>query len=125
MKSLIARRQANCMPRWAGQPRPTARQNGRLVEFTPPLRSEVRLAELPPMDPLHLGIALGPLATYFLVLGGINLSRRPVLASGGRDAAALALALIGLVVTGPMELFLVEEAAVLYGGWVWAIMVAA
>jgi len=77
------------------------------------------------MDPLHLGIALGPVATYFLVLGVINISSRPVLTSGGRDAAALALALLGLVVTGPMELFLVEEAAVLYGGWVWAIMIAA
>jgi hypothetical protein len=96
-----------------------------LVEFTPHIRSETQLAEPPPMDPLHLGIALGPLATYFLVLGAINLSLRPVLVSGGRDAAALALALIGLVVAGPMELFLVEEAAVLYGGWVWAIMVAA
>jgi hypothetical protein len=77
------------------------------------------------MDPLHLGIALGPLATYFLVLGAINLSSRPVLTTGGRDAAALALALVGLVVAGPMELFLVEEAAVLYGGWIWAIMLVA
>src|SRR4051812_33232944 len=77
------------------------------------------------MDPLHLGIALGPLATYFLAIGAINLSSRPVLTSGGRDAAALAVALMGLVVAGPMELFLVEEAAVLYGTWVWAIMLAA
>src|SRR5438477_13127575 len=77
------------------------------------------------MDPLHLCIALGPLATYLLVLGVINLSRRPLLTTGARDAAALALALVGLVVAGPMELFLVEEAAVLYGGWIWAIMLVA
>lgn len=77
------------------------------------------------MDPLHVAIALGPLATYLLVLGVINLSSRPLLTTGGRDAAALALAIAGLVVVGPMELFLVEEAAVLYGGWVWAIMLAA
>jgi hypothetical protein len=74
------------------------------------------------MDPLHVGIALGPLATYLLVLGTINLSSRPVVASGVRDAAALALGIIGLVAAGPMELFLVEEAVVLYGGWVWGIM---
>lgn len=77
------------------------------------------------MDPLHLGIALGPLATYLLVLGSINLSSRPVIARGTRDAAALALAIMGLVAAGPMELFLVEEAAVLYGGWVWGIMLVA
>jgi hypothetical protein len=77
------------------------------------------------MDPLHVAIALVPLATYLLVLGAINLSSRPLLTTGGRDAAALAIALSGLVVAGPLELFLAEEAAVLYGGWVWAIMVAA
>jgi hypothetical protein len=77
------------------------------------------------MDPLHVAIALGPLATYLLVLGVINLSSRPLLTTGGRDAAALAMAVGGLVVVGPMELFLVEDAAVLYGGWVWAIMLAA
>src|SRR5438105_6368858 len=77
------------------------------------------------MDPLHLCIALGPLATYLLVLGVINLSRRPVLTTGARDAAALATAVSGLVVAGPMELFLVEEAAAAYGGWIWGLMVAA
>ncbi len=77
------------------------------------------------MDPLHVGIALGPVATYLVVLGAINLSSRPVVASGSRDAAALALAIIGLVAAGPMELFLVEEAAVLYGVGVWAIMLVA
>jgi hypothetical protein len=77
------------------------------------------------IDPLHVAIGLGPLATYLLVLGVVNLSSRPLLTTGGRDAAALAIAVAGLVVIGPMELFLVEEAAVLYGGWVWAIMLAA
>ncbi len=80
---------------------------------------------MPLMDPLHIAIALSPLATYLLVLGVINLSSRPLLTTGSRDAAALAIAIAGLVLAGPMELFLVEEAAVLYGGWVWAIMLAA
>jgi hypothetical protein len=77
------------------------------------------------MDPLHVAIALGPVATYLLVLGAINLSSRPLVTSGSRDAAALAMAVTGLVVVGPMELFLIEEAAVLYGGWIWAIMLTA
>jgi hypothetical protein len=80
---------------------------------------------LPPIDPLHIGIALGPVATYLLVLGAINLSSRPLITSGGRDVSALSLALVGLIAAGPMELFLVEEAAVLYGAWVWAIMLTA
>ncbi|HZN34477.1 MAG TPA: hypothetical protein VFB80_11685 [Pirellulaceae bacterium] len=73
-------------------------------------------------DPLHVCVALGPLAMYLIVLGLINLSRRPLLTTGGRDVAALALALGGLVAAGPMELFMVEEAAVQFGGWVWAIL---
>ena len=76
-------------------------------------------------DPLHACVALGPLATYLIVLGLINLSRRPLLTTGGRDAAALGLALAGLVAAGPLELFMVEEAAVQFGGWVWAILLAA
>ncbi len=75
------------------------------------------------MDALHVAIALGPVATYLVVLGIVNLSARPLVTTGARDAATLALA--GLVVVGPMELFLVEEAAALYGGWVWGIMLVA
>jgi hypothetical protein len=76
-------------------------------------------------DPLHIAIALGPLATYFLVLGSVHLATRPLVVSGARDAAALALAIAGLVVVGPMELFLIEEAAVRYGTLVWAMMLVA
>jgi hypothetical protein len=78
-----------------------------------------------PLDPLHTCIALGPVATYLLVLGSINLSSRPLLTTGARDAAALAIATAGLVVAGPLELFLSERAAVFWGGWVWLIMLAA
>lgn len=71
------------------------------------------------MDPLHLCIALGPVAIYFLLLGTINLSRRPFVTTGTRDAAALGIAIGGFVVAGPMELFLPEAAAVRMGFWVW------
>ncbi len=76
------------------------------------------------MDPLHLCIALGPVAIYFLLLGTINLSRRPFVTSGTRDAAALGIAIGGFVVAGPMELFLPEAAAVRMGFWVWPTCIA-
>ena len=74
------------------------------------------------VDPLHLTIALGPLAVYLLLLGMLNLSRRPFLTTGARDTAALGLAISGFAVIGPMELFLPEAAAVLLGGYVWALL---
>src|SRR5439155_2461261 len=80
---------------------------------------------MPLMDALHVAIALAPVATYLVVLGIINLSSRPLITTAARDAAALAIAVAGLVMAGPMELFLVEEAAALYGGWVWGIMLPA
>lgn len=77
------------------------------------------------VDPLHLAIGLGPLAMYLLVLGAINLSSRSFVTSGARDAAALAIAVSGLVVAGPMELFMVEGAARFWGAGVWVILLAA
>lgn len=74
------------------------------------------------VDRLHFCIALCPLAVYCLLLGVLNLSKRPILTSGGRDLAALGLAICGLVVIGPMELFLPEPAAVLFGGYVWLLL---
>jgi hypothetical protein len=75
-------------------------------------------------DALHTAIALGPLATYLIALGLVLLSGRPLVVSGARDAAALAVAISGFVIAGPMELFLVEEAAVRYGAVVWIMMLA-
>jgi hypothetical protein len=57
------------------------------------------------MDAFHLCLALGPVAVYLLLLGMLNLSRRPLLVSGTRDASALGLALSGLVIVGPLALF--------------------
>jgi hypothetical protein len=75
------------------------------------------------VDPLHAVIALVPLTAYLFLLGVIHLGRRPLVISGARDAAALAVAIAGLMIVGPLELFLIEEAAVLYGPLVWAMMV--
>jgi hypothetical protein len=76
------------------------------------------------MDPLHLSIALGPLAVYLLLLGAINLSRRPFVTNGARDAAALGVGVSGLVVAGPMELFLPEATAFRLGAFVWVLLLA-
>ncbi len=74
------------------------------------------------MDPFRLCLALGPVAMYLLLLGGLNLSRRPFLMSGVRDAAFLALAISGLVIVGPIELFFPFEAASRYGPPVWLLL---
>jgi uncharacterized membrane protein len=59
---------------------------------------------------------------YLLLLGLVNLSRRPLLVTGTRDAAALAMAVAGLVVVGPMELLFPVAAAMLYGPFVWLLL---
>ena len=67
------------------------------------------------MEPFHRCLALGPLAIYLVLLGAINLARRPRLVSGGRDAAALGLAVSGLVFVGPLTLLFPEGAAAPFG----------
>jgi hypothetical protein len=71
------------------------------------------------MDPFHLALALGPLSVYLLLIGRINLSRRPFVTTGARDTFALAMATSGLFAAGPLELFMPEGAAGYLGGWVW------
>ena len=76
------------------------------------------------MDPLHLCIALSPLSVYLLLLGVINLSRRPLVTNGARDAAALGVGISGLVVVGPIELFVPEATILRLGALVWALLIA-
>lgn len=74
------------------------------------------------MDPFRLCLAMGPVAVYLILLGALNLGRRPFLVSGTRDTAALGLAAIGLVFVGPIELFFPETAAIRFGLGVWAFL---
>lgn len=74
------------------------------------------------MDPLRLAVALGPVAIYLLLLGMINLARRPLLVSGGRDTFALGMAIGGLVIVGPIELFFPVMAFTVYGAKVWGLL---
>ena len=74
------------------------------------------------MDPFRLCLAFGPVAMYLLLLGAVNLARRPLLVTGVRDVATLALAVSGLVIIGPMELFFPYAAAVRFGPHVWLLL---
>jgi hypothetical protein len=74
------------------------------------------------MDSLHLAIALGPLAVYLMLLGFVNVSARPFVTNGARDAAALGVGIGGLVIAGPMELFLPEATAFRFGALVWVVL---
>ena len=67
------------------------------------------------MEPFHQCLAFGPVAIYLLLLGAINLARRPLVVSGGRDAAALGMAVSGLVFVGPMALLFPESVAAHFG----------
>jgi hypothetical protein len=75
------------------------------------------------MDSFRLCLVLGPLAIYLLLLGAINLSRRPFLVTGARDLAALGVAVAGMVVVGPVELLLPEDAIHVYQSYVWLLLV--
>src|SRR3954469_4849166 len=75
------------------------------------------------VDPFRLAIALVPLGAYVLLLGLLNLRRRPFLTSGGCDVAALGMALSGLIFVGPLELFRPEAATRSLGNYIWLFLV--
>lgn len=58
------------------------------------------------MDIVRSCVGLGPVAIYLLLLGAVNLSRRPLITTGARDIAALGVAAAGLVMIGPVELLM-------------------
>jgi len=55
---------------------------------------------------------------YLFVLAALNFSRRPVIISGARDTALLGIGVLGLIVVGPMELFLPRLPSEI-SGYVW------
>lgn len=76
------------------------------------------------MDPFSACVALGPLAIYLFILGTINLASRPVIVTGAREIVAFGLAAAGLVIVGPMQLFMPEAAAAQLGPIVWALLIS-
>jgi hypothetical protein len=75
------------------------------------------------MDTFSACVAFGPLAIYLVLLGAINVGRRPLVVSGTRETLSLGLALAGLVIVGPMQLFMPEHAATRFGELVWLLMI--
>ena len=74
------------------------------------------------MDTFSACVALGPLAVYLVMLGLVNLSPRPLVISGTREVIALGLAVSGLVIVGPMQLFMPEAAAAHFGTLIWGLL---
>lgn len=73
-------------------------------------------------DPLRLCVALAPLAIYALVLGTLNLLRRPYVITSARDTTALGMAVAGLMLVGPIELLAPETAFRNFGPFVWLML---
>ena len=67
-------------------------------------------------------LAFLPPAVYLLVLGWINLRARPLVVSGGRELAALGLALAGPVLIGPGQLLFPPAATQHFGPWIWLLL---
>jgi len=74
------------------------------------------------MDTFSACLAFGPLAIYLILLGLINLGRRPLVIGGTRETLSLGLALAGLIIVGPMQLFMPEQAAARFGEIVWIML---
>ena len=74
------------------------------------------------MSTVPLAIACVPLALYLVRLGTLNLRRRPAVVSGALDAAWLAFGITGLVMIGPLNLFLPDAATQRFGPYVWLLV---
>lgn len=73
------------------------------------------------MNVFPLIVALLPLATYFLLMGVMRMVR-PLVTTSARDGMALAIAVSGLVMIGPMQLLFPSQAAAVMGWIVWLIL---
>ncbi len=76
------------------------------------------------MSPVAFAIAALPVAMYLVLIGRLRVSRRPLVTTGWRDVAAIGIAIVGLVMIGPMQLFFPTTAAARFAGWVWLMLLA-
>lgn len=74
------------------------------------------------MEPFPLVVSLLPLAAYFLLLGGLRVLRRPLVTTGTRDGLAIGIAVSGLVMVGPGQLFFPSLAAAELGWYIWIVL---
>ncbi|TWU17055.1 hypothetical protein Poly21_42640 [Allorhodopirellula heiligendammensis] len=70
-------------------------------------------------DPFAATLAFSPLIVYVLCLSIIRIGGFVWVTTGARDTAAVLVAISGLIVIGPMELFFPNATASLLGAWVW------
>jgi len=76
------------------------------------------------MNPEHLAIAAGPLALYLCWVGLRGLARRPRLISGGANVVEVAFAVLGLLMIGPLPLFLPQHSVARFGVYIWFMLLA-
>lgn len=74
------------------------------------------------MDPFSLVLFLTPLLVYMVVISFVRVSGRIYVSTGGKEIAALALAVSGMLIVGPVELFFPMAAATVFGPLVWGIL---
>jgi len=74
-------------------------------------------------EPFPLLLAMLPLIGYLLILSAIRLSGHALVTTGGRDIAALGVAISGLIAIGPTELFFPNAAATIFGPLVWIALI--
>ncbi len=73
--------------------------------------------------PFTIILAFFPLIAYLTVLGLIRLSGKALVTTGGRDIAALAMAISGFLAVGPAELFFPSAAVIVLGPYVWVALI--
>lgn len=76
------------------------------------------------MDLFALAAALVPVAIYMLILGSMHFRGRPYVLSGFADTMLLGLAVSGMVLIGPLDLF-VPELAAFHFGWFFRVLLIA
>jgi len=84
-----------------------------------PLRFVFLFLILMTIEPFILLVALLPLAAYLTLFGLIRLTGRPMATSGGRDIFAVSVAISGLFIVGPAELFFPAAAGAAFGPKIW------
>jgi hypothetical protein len=70
-------------------------------------------------SPFLLLLAAVPLVSYLGVIAAIRVSGRALITTGGRDIAAIGVAIAGLMAIGPAELVFPAAAATVFGPIVW------
>jgi hypothetical protein len=73
------------------------------------------------MDAVHLVLAFAPLGLYLIGLGVVHWRGRPIVLTGAADVSLLALAVVGLMIVGPME-FMLPVTLPLPGKYVWLML---